>query len=450
MWSDSTKKYHPFKDELCLVGKVILRNTKLVIPEELRRQVLELAHEGHPGISSMKQRLRTKVWWPGMDKASESVVRTCHGCQTVAALNPPEPLKRTELPEEAWQDIAVDFLGPLPSGHYLMVTVDYYSRFYEIDIMKKITAQEAIPRLKIHFARYGFPQTIRSDNGTQFSGGEFTSFCEEFGICNKFTTPVWPQANGEVERQNRSLLKRLKIAQVTNRDWKEELQSYLTLYRTTPHATTGKSPGEMMFKRKIRDKLPSYSVSQENLDSEVRERDAERKWKGKEYADRRSKTKTSDLQEGDMVLVKQQKTNKLSPTFNPTPSRIIRKEGSRVTIQTPTGVQSYRNSSFCKKFLANPDIPKKILTSPDIPKKILTSPDIMIKVHGDQVNTSTRVPSPESRGSEFQSPERPESREGAETPVRGQTAREPLLATADEDVPCRPQREKRRPRRYEV
>lgn len=59
------------------------------------------------------------------------------------------------------------------------------------------------------------------------------------GIQHRKVTAKWPQANGEVERQNRSLLKRIQIAQAERKDWKKELNVYLASYRTLPHPTTG-------------------------------------------------------------------------------------------------------------------------------------------------------------------------------------------------------------------
>ena len=68
-------------EELCAIGKVVLRGTGIVIPQSLRQQVLAIAHEGHVGIVAAKLRLRTKVWWPGIHDDAEQYVRSCHGCQ---------------------------------------------------------------------------------------------------------------------------------------------------------------------------------------------------------------------------------------------------------------------------------------------------------------------------------------------------------------------------------
>jgi len=79
-WSNcSCKEYLPVRKELCNYGNLLLRGTRIIIPKELRKQVLELAHEGHQGIVKTKSMLRIKVWWPGMDKEAERLCRTSTG-----------------------------------------------------------------------------------------------------------------------------------------------------------------------------------------------------------------------------------------------------------------------------------------------------------------------------------------------------------------------------------
>ncbi|XP_033760746.1 uncharacterized protein K02A2.6-like [Pecten maximus] len=221
-WKKNEKKaYQLIKDELCVVGKLILRGTRIVFPESLREQVLKLAHEGHPGIVAAKRRVRTKVWWPGIDRDVERYCRTCRSCQIVGLPPPPEPVQSTDLPSGPWQQIAVDLMGPLPSGDFLFVVVDYHSRYFEVEVIKSTTTDNIIKRLKKIFLTHGLPVQISTDNGPQF-GDQFTIYLAGENISHRKTTPLWPQANGEVERQNHSLMKRLKIAQVEKRDWRED------------------------------------------------------------------------------------------------------------------------------------------------------------------------------------------------------------------------------------
>ncbi|KAK3708106.1 hypothetical protein QZH41_008140, partial [Actinostola sp. cb2023] len=108
-------EYLAVANELCVVGGIVMRGTRMVIPKRLRTTVMTIGHEGHPGIVSMKQRLRTKVWWPKLEKDVEKFVKTCDGCQLVSRPDPPEPVTSTELPEGPWRAVAIDFLGPLPT-----------------------------------------------------------------------------------------------------------------------------------------------------------------------------------------------------------------------------------------------------------------------------------------------------------------------------------------------
>ena len=122
---ESCNAYAPAAGELCVIGQLVLRGTSIVLPSKLRSQASSLAHEGHLGIVGTKRNLRSKVWWPGIDNAVEKFCKSCYGCQLVARPNPPEPLTSTTLPESPWQDLAVDLLGPLPSGHSILVVVDH-------------------------------------------------------------------------------------------------------------------------------------------------------------------------------------------------------------------------------------------------------------------------------------------------------------------------------------
>lgn len=348
--------YRTIHNELCLVNYVLLRVDRIIVPQSLRERVLELAHEGHPGVRIMKGHLRACVWWPKIDKNVEDFVRNCRGCSLVAAPNPPEPMLRKELPSKPWEQIAIDFLGPLPEGENLLVCVDYYSRYVEVVVMTDISTKATIDELVTIFSRYGIPLSLRADNGPQFSSDEFKTFCNEHGIQLVSTIPYWPQMNGEVERQNRSILKRLKIAQELGKDWRTELRQYLLMYHAANHTTTGKPPSELMFGRRLRTKLPTVPlVSIE--DGEVRDRDRIEKEKGRQYADTKRKAKPSKIHEGDRVLVKQnRKKNKLSVDFSPESFEVVRKKGTDVTLQSTSSGKTIRRSAAHLKAIPSSNV----------------------------------------------------------------------------------------------
>jgi hypothetical protein len=349
-WDSCPQEFKCVRNELCAVGKLVLRGCRIVIPETFRARVVQLAHEGHLGIVKTKERLRSKVWWPGIDRDAEKLCRSCHGCQLVAQPSYPEPMKRFEMPTLPWQDTAADLLGPMPDGEYILAIVDYYSRFVAVEVIRRITTDDVIRCLNQVFATHGYPLSLKTDNGRQFVSEEFESYLEENGIEHRLSPPLWPQANGEIERQNRTILKSMRIAHSQGKDWKRELYKSLLAYRTTPHETTGETPSKMLFKREIRSKLPEYREDHTQRELAARDRDAEQKQKGKDYADQRRNAKESNLEVGDQVLMQQPKRNKLSTRYAENPLVVVDKTGSRVTVETDGGTQYIRNSAQLRKF----------------------------------------------------------------------------------------------------
>ncbi|XP_055543017.1 uncharacterized protein K02A2.6-like [Wyeomyia smithii] len=166
-------------------------------------------------------------------------------------------MSRRALPSSPWIDLAIDFLGPLPCGSYLLVFIDYFSRYEEVEIMSKITAKDTVSRLDRIFTRLGYPRAITLDNAKQFIGTDLDAYSKAKGILLNHSTSYWPQENGLIERQNRSLMKRLQISHALGRDWRQDLHDYLIMYYTTPHSVTGKTPTELMYGHTIRSKLPA-------------------------------------------------------------------------------------------------------------------------------------------------------------------------------------------------
>ncbi|XP_055634225.1 uncharacterized protein K02A2.6-like [Toxorhynchites rutilus septentrionalis] len=374
-------EYRVVANELCNFQGVLLRNDRIVVPFSLREKVLITAHEGHPGIVMMKSHLRSNVWWPKMDQAVERFVKCCRGCVLVAALEAPEPMQRSHLPSSPWQTLALDFLGPLPEGQHLLVVVDCYSRYIEVVEMDTTTTKNVTRELMTMFSRYGIPSFLKADNAPQISSDceEFNEFCSTNGIKLLNTIPYWPQSNGEVERQNRSILKRLRISQELGKDWRNELRLYLLTYHSSKHPTTGKSQAELMFGRQIKSKLPTISSFLE--DEGVRERDAVIKEKGKEYSDRRRQAKESNIKEGDVVLAKRmRKANKLDTEFTNEEFVVQRKEGTDTVIQSKATGKQYRRSSAHLKKIEDPRTFRK--TQEDSSEPI--SPSVQSEIDGDR------------------------------------------------------------------
>ena len=328
---------------------------RIVLPTALWRQVLDLAHEGHQGIVKTKSPLRAKVWWPAMDREAEARCRTCHACQVVSPPTAAPPVRASPMPDTPWTHLATNILGPLPSGEYLLVTVDYYSRFMEVDVLKTTSSGIACDRLESHFARHGVPKSLRTDNGPQFVSVEFADLLTSYGVSHVRTTPLWPRANGEVERQNATLLKAIRAAQVEGKEWQRELQVFLLAYRTTPHSVTGVAPADLLFNRRVRSKLPQVQMPTDATPAtqRVQDLDAEQKQARNDSANSPATTHKSNIGIGSRVLLQRSnRRNKTESTFHHEPFTVTRRHHDQVVLRPQEGRQEIRrNIKFVKPFL---------------------------------------------------------------------------------------------------
>ena len=139
-------------------------------------------------------------------------------------------------------------MGPFPIAlqqlKLLVVGIDYFTKRVEAEALATITEKNVRGFVwRCIICRFGIPRVLVSDNGKQFDNDSFRDFCSQLGIRNHYSSPAHPQANGQVEVTNRSLLKiiktRLKGAKGI---WPEELPSILLTYRTMARTPTGETP----------------------------------------------------------------------------------------------------------------------------------------------------------------------------------------------------------------
>ena len=122
--SDELKPYVARKLELTLQDDCVLWVTRVVIPKKLQASILEELHKDHAGFYRIKALARSYVWWPGLDREVEQLVKSCLPIQnapSVALLHP------RLWPAKPWQCIHVDFAGPVEK-RMLMVVVDAHSK----------------------------------------------------------------------------------------------------------------------------------------------------------------------------------------------------------------------------------------------------------------------------------------------------------------------------------
>ncbi|CAJ2631771.1 unnamed protein product [Trifolium pratense] len=229
------------------------------VDEDTADYILREVHEGinaqHLGGRSLARKaLRAGYYWPTMQQDAKDHVKKCDKCQRHGDMHlaPPRELKSLSSPWPfAWW--GMDLLGPFTKGlyqnRYLIVAVDYFTKWVEAEPLSDITSLRILRFFKRNvLARFGIPQVVVTDNGTQFTDKDFQAFLVALGTKQHFTSVEHPQTNGQAEAANRVILRGLRRRLDQNKKkWVEELDNVLWAYRTTPHSTTGETPFRMVY-----------------------------------------------------------------------------------------------------------------------------------------------------------------------------------------------------------
>ena len=267
--------------------------------------------------------------------------------------------------------------------------LDEYSRFPIVEIVSSTSANVVIPKLDKIFSEYGIVDVVKSDNGPPFNSQQFKQFSNELGFHHRKITPLWPMANAEVERFMKTIKKVIKTASISQLNWRQEMYRFLRNHRATPHCTTGVAPATIFYNRPLNIKLPYLTEQSAGRSLEKSRRKS--KSGHERYADKKRHVKRSDLQEGDLVLVRNAPTlRKSSAPFGKDPYRIVNKNNSMITAESASGRKVTRNSSFFKKLDPKTIINEETRVSndqdqdddidvpPDDPPNIIIPPDIVI------------------------------------------------------------------------
>ena len=252
-WPDFIKAVPPMVQDLCpvraelsIAGDALVRDSRIVMPQALRTENLEKLREGHLGVYKCKERAKTAVCWPGLTKDIEGIVANCSFCQRQKPTQRKEPLMPSAIPERPWQHIGADLREK--AGKRYPIVVDYYSRYLELANLSNTASSHVIGKLKNIFARWGIPDELVTDNGTQFCSEEFQSFASVYGFTHTASCPHFPQSNGEIERAVQTAKNILR---------QDDIFLALMAYRSTQVVPTGESPNKLLMGRQINTRLPT-------------------------------------------------------------------------------------------------------------------------------------------------------------------------------------------------
>jgi transposase InsO family protein/O-acetyl-ADP-ribose deacetylase (regulator of RNase III) len=229
----------------------------IVLPQLYQFEVMHEAHDlmGHQGENKTFAKIANCFDWPGMREDIAKYVASCPKCQQSKGPNPARgfPLKPIVV-ERPNQLVQIDFekLCPAEDGSIgLLVAIDHFTKFAMAFPLKEFTAKAAVEALYKNWVLvYGSPETIQSDQGSQFESALFQEFALLIETRKIRSTPYHPQTNGEVERYNRTLVGMLRVACSRHQtDWPEHVQKMIYAYNCSRQESTKLTPNLLFLGR---------------------------------------------------------------------------------------------------------------------------------------------------------------------------------------------------------
>ena len=289
--------YFPMRDDLVYCDGLLFRDNRIVVPNKMRKQMVNKIHESHQGIVKSKQRARTILFWPGMNGDIEDAVSSCVACQENRNSQPAEPMLPHEIPDRPWSKIAADMFHV--QGKNFIVVVDYYSKFPEVESIPDMTPESSIQALKAIFSRNGIPDLFISDNARQFDCQQFRQFSNDWEFEHDTSSPGFAQSNGQAERTVQTVKKLIKKCVRAGDD------PFIALleYRNTPiDGCDNFSPSQMLNSRLLKRKLPTAkNLLKPHVVPSMSDQLALRQMKQKYYHDKSAKPELPQLDTGQEI-----------------------------------------------------------------------------------------------------------------------------------------------------
>ena len=378
----SLHPYWNFRDELMIESGILMKNSKVLIPETLKQKFLMQIHQGHQGIEACRYRAREFVFWINLNNDLKELVEKCDICQSQQNSTAIIQKYVSEVPPHPWHTLGLD-LFYFQRIDFLVV-VDYFSKYLIVRKIPNSTSSAVIKELGMIFSEFGKPQIFRSDNGPCYLSQEFKFFMQNFLIEHRTSSPHYPQSNGLAESMVKVSKNLIEKAVRQDLPWNQLLLDY----RCIPISSEIPSPAEILFGRKLRSSISILS-SQVMNDRISKQRELIAKKEGKFYTnvkDFQDRIKALPFEAEQNVWLQNSDSRKCEEA-------VIRekcREPNSYMVEIPATGQCFRrNSNFIKPRQTDknsdstdpqpttglPGIPQEspVLQQPAVPSSLATS-----------------------------------------------------------------------------
>ena len=358
--------YWNYRDELTIESGILMKNSKVLIPETLKQKYLRQIHQGHQGIKACSSRAREFVFWVKLNDDLKELVEKCDICQSQQNSTSSIQKYISEVPPHPWHTIGSDLFYFRRID--FLVVVDYFSKYLLVRKIHNSTSSAVIKELGMSFSEFGKPQVFRSDNGPCYSSQEFRFFMQNWSIEHRTSSPHYPQSNGLAESMVKVSKNLIEKAVLQDLPWNQLLLDY----RCTPISSEIPSPAEILFGRKLQSSI-SVLPSQVMNDRIRMQRQLIAKKEGKFYTnakDFQDRINSMPFEAGQNVWLQNSDSRKYEEA-------VIRekcREPNSYMVEVPTTGQCLRrNSNFIKprqsEQNSNSTTPQPTTVLPEIPQE---------------------------------------------------------------------------------
>ena len=233
---------------LSLENDVLFFDGRIIVPQNMRREILEKLHAPHVGYERTKKVANQFYYWPGMNNEIRMFIDRCHKCQKLKPSKSNDYNYEPELAANPMDKMSLDLF--YYGKEWYFVLIDRFSGFPFVEKLDHTSTKDVTDKLTRIFNMFGFPKSIRSDNGPQFLS-EFREYCIDNNIVHETSSPYYPESNGHAE----SAVKNMKFLMDKCGGRMGDFNSALLEWRNTPKDKKP-SPIELMFGSRRRGILP--------------------------------------------------------------------------------------------------------------------------------------------------------------------------------------------------